>query len=153
MYVVVRIRGEVNSRQDVRDTMSMLHLHRINHCVILPETPNFRGMIKKVKDYVAWGNITPEVLAQILENRGRLEGGNRLTEEYLSQNTDFKSFEELAKALCDGNSSISDIPKLKPVFRMHPPRKGHKGIKRTYQQGGELGSQGDDISALLNKMR
>lgn len=153
MYVVVRIRGEVNSRQDVRDTMSMLHLHRINHCVILPETPNFRGMIKKVKDYVAWGNITPEVLAQILENRGRLEGGKRLTEEYLSQNTDFKSFEELAKALCDGNSSISDIPKLKPVFRMHPPRKGHKGIKRTYQQGGELGSQGDDISALLNKMR
>ncbi|MBE0521687.1 MAG: 50S ribosomal protein L30 [Candidatus Methanoperedenaceae archaeon] len=153
MYAVVRIRGEVNSRQDVRDTMSMLHLHRVNHCVVIPETPNYRGMIKKVKDYVAFGILSPEALAQMLETRGRLEGGKRLTEEYLSQNTDFRSFDELAKALCEGAVSISDIPGLKPVFRLHPPRKGHKGIKRTYQQGGELGNHESGINSLLNKMR
>ena len=51
------------------------------------------------------------------------------------------------------DAKITDVPLLKPVFRLHPPRKGHAGIKRTAQQGGVLGNHGDDIKALLNKMR
>ncbi len=153
MYVIVKLRGEVKTRQDIRDTLRMLHLDRVNHCVVVPETPTYNGMIHKAKDYVAWGTINPETLAQMLENRGRLEGGDCLTEEYLSKNTKFKSFTELAKAICDGSSSINDIPGLKPVFRMHPARKGLKGTKRTFQEGGELGFHGNEINALLNRMR
>ena len=153
MYAVVKIRGEVKTRQDIRDTLRMLHLDRVNHCVVVPETPTYKGMIHKAKDYVAWGIITPEILEQMLENRGKLEGGDDLTEEYLSKNTKFKTFKELAKAICDGSSLISDIPKLKPVFRMHPARKGLKGTKRTFQEGGDLGFHGAEINVLLNKMR
>jgi len=40
-------------------------------------------MIRKAKDYIAWGNINPETLALILKNRGKLEGRKDLTEEYL----------------------------------------------------------------------
>jgi large subunit ribosomal protein L30 len=36
---------------------------------------------------------------------------------------------------------------------MHPPRKGHAGIKRTFRQGGILGNHGTEINVLLNKMR
>ncbi len=153
MYAVVRLRGGVKARHDVKATLSMLRLHRVNHCVVVPETPNYKGMIQKVKDYVAWGIVTPETLAEMLRNRGRLEGNKPLTDEYLKQTTKFKSIEELAKALCEGKASLKDIPKLKPVFRLHPPRKGHKGIKKTFQQGGELGYHGMEINTLLNKMR
>jgi len=153
MYAAVRLRGGVKTRQDIRDTLSMIRLDRINHCVLLPETPNYSGMIHKAKDYIAWGVISPETLAQMLENRGRLEGGDALTLEYLTKNTKFKSFGELAKAICEGKSSISEVPKLKPVFRMHPARKGLKGTKRTFQEGGDLGFHGAEINALLNKMR
>ncbi|MGB8217568.1 MAG: 50S ribosomal protein L30 [Candidatus Methanoperedens sp.] len=153
MYAAVRLRGGVKTRQDIRDTLSMIRLDRINHCVLLPDTPNYQGMIHKAKDYIAWGIISPETLAQMLENRGRLEGGDALTLEYLTKNTKFKSFGELAKAICEGKSSLSDVPKLKPVFRMHPARKGLKGTKRTFQEGGDLGFHGEQINALLNKMR
>lgn len=153
MYAIVKLRGEVKTRQDIRDTLRMLRLDRVNHCVVVPETPTYHGMIHKAKDYVAWGVITPETLAEMLENRGKLEGGDDLTEEYLSNNTKFKSFKELAKAICEGSVSIIDIPKLKPVFRMHPARKGLKGTKRTFQEGGDLGFHGVQINALLTKMR
>ncbi|MFZ3170098.1 MAG: 50S ribosomal protein L30 [Candidatus Methanoperedens sp.] len=153
MYAIVKLRGEVKTRQDIRDTLRMLRLDRVNHCVVVPETPTYHGMIHKAKDYVAWGVITPETLAEMLENRGKLEGGDDLTEEYLSENTKFKSFNELAKAICEGSISISDIPKMKPVFRMHPARKGLKGTKRTFQEGGDLGFHGTEINVLLTKMR
>ena len=153
MYAVVKLRGEVKTRQDIKDTLKMLNLDRVNHCVIIPETPNYEGMVHKAKDYVAWGIVNPETLAQMLENRGKLEGGDPLTQEYLSKNTKFSSFNELAKAICEGKSSISDVPKLKPVFRMHPARKGLKGTKRTFQEGGDLGFHGANINDLLKKMR
>lgn len=153
MYAAVRLRGGVKTRQDIRDTLTMLHLDRINHCVLLPETPNYQGMIQKTKDYIAWGTISPETLSQMLENRGKLEGSKDLTEEYLKENTKFKSFDELAKAICEGKASITDVPKMKPVFRLHPARKGLRGTKRNFLEGGDLGFHGTEINSLLNRMR
>ncbi len=153
MYAVVRLRGGVKTRQDIRDTLSMIHLDRINHCVILPETPNYQGMIRKAKDYVAWGTVNPETLAQMLKNRGRLEGRKALTEDYLGKNTEFKSINELAKAVCEGKASLNHVPRLKQVFRMHPARKGLRGTKRNFLEGGDLGFHGIEINSLLNRMR
>ena len=79
MYAIVKLRGEVKTRQDIRDTLRMLRLDRVNHCVIVPETSTYHGMIHKAKDHVAWGVITQETLAEMLENRGKLEGGDDLT--------------------------------------------------------------------------
>ncbi len=153
MYAAVRLRGGVKTRKTIKDTLAMMRLDRINHCVILPETPNYQGMIRKAKDFIAWGSIDAETLAQMLENRGKLEGGEKLTEEYLTKNTEFKTFLDLAKAICDGKTQITDIPKMKPVFRMHPARKGLKGTKRNTLEGGDLGFHGNEMKELLNKMR
>jgi large subunit ribosomal protein L30 len=153
MYAVVRLRGPVNVRYTIEDTMKMLRLHRVNHCVVVPENPHFKGMILKSKDYVAYGKVDAKALAEILEKRGRLEGNTRLTEEYIQENTAYDSIQVFADAVVKGEASLNDIPKLKPVFRLHPPRKGHAGIKRTVQQGGVLGNHGDDINVLLHKMR
>lgn len=153
MYAIVRVRGQVNVRYTIEDTMKMLRLHKVNHCVLVPENPHFKGMVQKVKDYVAYGKVDAKTLAEILENRGRLEGGSLLTEEYIRENTAYDSIQALAEAVIEGKASLKDVPKLKPVFRLHPPRKGHAGIKRTVQQGGVLGNHDEDINVLLHKMR
>lgn len=153
MYAVVRLRGQVNVRYTIEDTMKMLRLHKVNHCVLVPETPHYKGMIQKVKDYVAYGKVDAKTFAGILENRGRLEGNTRLTEEYIRENTAYDSIQAFADAVIAGETTLKAVPKLKPVFRLHPPRKGHAGIKRTVQQGGTLGNHGENINALLHKMR
>jgi large subunit ribosomal protein L30 len=153
MYAIIRLRGSVNTKPDIKDTLRMLRLNQINHCVVVPDTPNFRGMIQKVKDYVAFGPINGETLGLILENRGRLVGGEKLTDEYVATHSSYKSIEEFADAVASGNAKLSDMPALNPVFRMHPPRKGHAGLKRTFQQGGAFGNYGEEISRLVEKMR
>ncbi len=153
MYAVIRMRGSVHVRDSIEDTLDMLRLNKVNHCVLIEDTPSNRGMIQKVKDYVAYGQVDADSLSQMLAKRGRLQGGLRLTDEYVSENTGFDSIEAFADSLVKGEAKIGDVPKLKPVFRLHPPRKGHAGMKRTYQQGGVLGNHGDQITVLLNKMR
>lgn len=153
MYVIIRLRGSVNTRPETKDTLRMLRLNQINHAVVIDETPNNMGMIQVVKDFVAFGKINAETLGLILEHRGKLAGGEKLTNEYVAKNSKFKTIAEFAAAVVDGTAKLSDMPELKPVFRMHPPRKGHAGLKRTYQQGGALGNYGEDIAALVEKMR
>ncbi|MDM7934546.1 MAG: 50S ribosomal protein L30 [Methanothrix sp.] len=151
MFAVVRLRGEVNLRPEVRDTLEMLRIHRINHCVLVKEDPHYQGMIQKVKDYVAWGRIDEETLAMLLERRGRLPGGGRLTEEYLRDRTPYRSFRELASALISGTASLKDLG-IKPIFRLHPARKGLKTTKKTAQQGGDMGFR-QDLADLIKRMR
>ncbi|MDD3977003.1 MAG: 50S ribosomal protein L30 [Methanomicrobium sp.] len=153
MYVVVQVRGVVNTRKEIKDTLKMLRLHHINHCVLIPDTPAYMGMIRKVKDYVAYGEADPEILATILETRGRLTADEKLTNEYVKENSQYSDIKEFAKAICQGEAEVSDIPGLKPVLRLHPPRKGYKSIKRTFQQGGALGNYGSEINNLLYRMR
>jgi large subunit ribosomal protein L30 len=151
MFAIIRLRGEVNLRPEIKSTLEMLRMHRVNHCIVVPEDEHFRGMIQKVKDYVAWGKIDDQSLAMLLERRGRLAGNLRLTEDFLKEKTAYRSFAELATALNSGATSLKDLG-IKPIFRLHPARKGLKTIKKTAQQGGDLGFRAD-LADLIKKMR
>jgi large subunit ribosomal protein L30 len=151
MFAIVRLRGEVNVRPEIKDTLQMLRIHRVNHCVIVNEDPHFRGMIQKVKDYVAWGKIDDDTLAMLLERRGRLSGNRRLTDQFLKENTSYRSFQELAAAINSGSVSLKELG-LKPIFRLHPARKGLKTTKKTAQQGGDMGFR-QDLADLIKRMR
>jgi len=153
MYAVIRIRGSVGVRDTIADTLRMLRLHKVNHCVFLPENDVYKGMIQKSKDYIAFGTVSADAVAEIFETRGRLEGGEHLTDEYIAETTSYKTIKEFAQAFIDGDALLQDVPLLKPVFRLHPPRKGHAGLKRTASQGGVLGNHGEEIAVLLHKMR
>lgn len=153
MYAVVLVRGLVKTRREIRDTLEMLRLHHINHCVIVPDTPEYLGMIRKVKDYVAYGEVDAAVLETILSTRGRLIGNRPLTDEYVQSHSPFPSIADYATALSRGEATLRDILGLKPVIRLHPPRKGYRTLKRTYQQGGALGYYGSEINTLLYRMR
>lgn len=153
MYAVVQVRGTVKTRREVIDTLKMLRLHHINHCVLIPDTPAYVGMIRKVKDFIAYGEVNGVVLEELLRNRGRLTGDVHLSDDYIKENSQYTGITEFAQALAEGGARLLDIPGLKPVLRLHPPRKGHKTIKRTAQQGGTLGYHGEKINDLLYKMR
>jgi large subunit ribosomal protein L30 len=150
MFAIVRLRGEVNVRPEIKDTLEMLRIHRVNHCVVVKEDAHYRGMIQKVKDYVAWGKIDDDTLAMLLERRGRLSGNRRLTEKYL-ESTPYHSFKDLASALNSGSVSLKEL-EIKPIFRLHPARKGLKTTKKTAQQGGDMGFR-QDLADLIKRMR
>ncbi|MDP6459831.1 MAG: 50S ribosomal protein L30 [Candidatus Hydrothermarchaeota archaeon] len=151
LLAVVRVRGTVGVRGDVKDTLRMLYLTRTNHCTMLWENTSSLGMLTKVKDYVTWGELDEESAEKILRNRGELQGGQRLTDDYLKKNTEYKTLKAFARDLVGGKAELDDIPKLRPFFRLHPPRKGYGGIKRSVKEGGALGRR--NIKALIHRMR
>jgi len=153
MYAIVQVRGTVKTRREIKDTLAMLRLHHINHCVVVPDTPEYLGMIRKVKDFVAYGEVDAESLGTVLATRGRLVGNRALTDEYVKANSKFGTIGEFAGAIAKGEAALRDLPGLKPVMRLHPPRKGYRTLKRTFQQGGALGYYGKEINTLLHKMR
>jgi len=38
------------------------------------------------------------------------------------------------------------------VFRLNPPKKGYKSIKKSYKEGGALGYRGEKINNLIQRM-
>src|SRR3989338_991408 len=129
---IIRVRGKVRVKSDIEDTMRLLSLTRVNHCVVVDDTPQTNGMIKKIKDYVTWGEISPEYLERLLQNKGELIGHNSLTEQYMKDSTKYNSIKDFVNAIFDNETKLKNIPNLKPVFRLHPPRRGYedKGIKK-----------------------
>ena len=151
-YAVVRVRGSVGVRGDIADTLKMLRLHRVNHCVIVPNTETYKCMLNKAKDYITYGEIDKDTLVKLILKRGRLPGNKRLNEEKVKELMDL-SVEELAEKIVNEEILLKNTP-LKPVFRLHPPRKGYDkaGIKKPFSVGGALGYRGAEINTLLEKM-
>ncbi|MCX8158557.1 MAG: 50S ribosomal protein L30 [Candidatus Diapherotrites archaeon] len=151
MFAVIRMRGEVKVAPDIKTTLSMLRLHKVNHAVLVSNNKATKGMLEKIKDYVTYGEIDDKVLAKLIIKRGRLPGNKRITEEYL-KSKGINNIEELISAL-KGGKKIQDFG-IKPVFRLSPPSKGlrKKGIKRSFREGGNLGYCGQYINKLLLKM-
>lgn len=150
--VAVRIRGISDISQEIKDTLSMLRLTRNCHATLVDDRPAYNGMLRKSKDYLTWGEVSQENIALLLKKRGRLVGDKKLTDEYAKE-LGYKSLDDLAEVMFKMEVECSNLPKVKPVFRLRPPKKGFKGkVKRSYAAGGELGYRGDAINDLLKRM-
>ncbi len=151
MFLVIRIRGTTGVIQNVADTLDMLRLNRISHAVLVEENPSYEGMLQKAKDYITWGEIDAELLAKIIAKRGRLPGNNKVTDEYVAENSDYNNIAELAEALINSEVKLADVG-IKPVFRLRPPRKGYEDIRLSINEGGSLGYRGEEIKDLAIRM-
>lgn len=149
---VIRIRSGIKAREEVRETLGLLGLTRVNHCTIIDDDPPHRGMLQAAKDFITWGEIKPEVLEHLLRKRGRLPGDRHLTDELVRAGTKFSSIGNLAAAICSGEAGPNALPGLKKVFRLHPPRKGYKTTKRPFRDFGALGYRGEGINELILRM-
>jgi large subunit ribosomal protein L30 len=151
MLAVVRIRGTVNRFIEIKDTMDMLRLSKVNNCVLVPEKNEYLGMLRKAKDFITWGKIDKETLSKLLEKRCKLLGDKNLSLEELKEITDFDDFDSFADALIDGKAKLKDYNRIKSVFRLNPPKKGFRSTRTPFPKG-DLGNRNEKINELLERM-
>jgi len=70
MYAVIRIRGGLNINDQTRDTLKMLNLKKVNHCALVNEDPSFKGMLKRVENWITWGEVSKEMEKKLKERGG-----------------------------------------------------------------------------------
>ncbi|MEK6916111.1 MAG: uL30 family ribosomal protein [Nanoarchaeota archaeon] len=136
---VVRIRGDVKLSPDVRKTFELLNLHNKNYCVVVEKNPSNLGMVKRVNDYVTWGEISDEFYKELVEKKGETYN-NRI--------------EDSKKKIQYNKYFTFNKTKYKKYFRLMPPVKGYgpEGIKKPFSKNGALGYRKDKISQLITRM-
>ncbi len=150
--LAVRIRGTVRAPRQARETLQMLKLTRNNHAVVIDNRPSFLGMLKNVQNFITWGEPSKETVDMLIRKRGKLLGGKKLTDEY-AQKIGKETLEKLAEDIHNCKVQYSELPNVKPVFKLHPPTGGFKGkVKKSYGMGGEAGYRGEKINELAGRM-
>ncbi len=135
---IVRVRGAVRASEDIHRTFAHLNLPNANACSIVPATPSMLGMVRKVKDFVTWGEVDEALAKALFEKYGEQYGDLMAGKARLYTH---KYIEMSGK-------------RYKPTLRLNPPRKGYgrKGVKVAFAAGGALGYRGEKISELLKRM-
>ncbi len=152
VFAAVRVRGIINVKPDIKRTLQLFRLTKVNHCVLLEENASIKGMLQIAKDYITWGEIDKAILSELIGSRGKLEGDKDLTEDYIKSATSYNNLEKLSQAIIDNKFKYKDIPNVKPIFRLSPPKKGYEGIKRSFVNKGALGYRRKEINKLLERM-
>ena len=140
MIAAVMIRGSVSTRGEVRDTLKMLRLTRVNHCSLLQENESVKGMLRKAQSHVTWGRIDPRTLEMLVSRRGRLPGDRRIPGE---------KAKEIARKL-EAGRGFEELG-IKPIFRLSPPSGGLRSVRLAYP-GGDLGNREEAINELIRRM-
>ena len=133
---IIRLRGRTGISAATEATLKHLNLNRINNCVVLGESPQILGMLRKAKDYITWGYIDSDTLRDLAAKRGRplqQEEAGKLSKQKVI-NVDGKAYESR--------------------FRLSPAigGLGSRGIKATFGKSGALGNRKEKINDLIKKM-
>lgn len=147
-WAVVRVRGNVGVKREIRETLSRLLLTRVNHAVVIPETETYRGMLQKAKDYITWGEVDEDTLESLILKRGEMKKNGKATREKLEEAVG-KKWKEILEGVIKNEIKLHRY--LDP-FRLHPPRKGYRSVKLPFKVGGSLGYRGKAINDLLRRM-
>lgn len=147
-WMIIRVRGTIHSRHDVRTTLEQLHLTRPNHATIVPERREYAGMLATVQGYVTWGEAEPETVQVLLRERGRTDEGSGLGPAPPStEGTDIPALAQTVLA-----QGLARTPGVRPLFRLKAPMGGWRSTKRPFALGGSLGYRGRDINAIARRM-
>jgi large subunit ribosomal protein L30 len=150
VYLVIRIRGIVNIPNWADKTLENLNLRKKFNATLVTENNQTLGMLRKVKDIVAWKSVDEFLIKELLEKRGRKKGFHPLKNSNLPSN--YKSIDDLANAMHRNNISLSELEDLKPWFSLNPPKGGFKRKTKTqYTQKGILG-ENNELIDLVRRM-
>ena len=138
MIAIIRIKGMVNINEDVENTLSRLRLRRKYACNLVDmNNKEINGMVKKIRNFVAYGEIDKPTLIDLIKQRGQnLDKTKKIDPEKIS--------EILLKEKKFNNTGI------KPFFRLHPPRGGINS--KDHFPIGVLGNHKEKINNLLRRM-
>jgi large subunit ribosomal protein L30 len=152
-YLVIRIKGSVKARKDHLDTLRMLNLGRANWATIIPKTPSYDGMLRKVEHMITWGEPNLKTIKTFLK-KVEIVGDGTLDDEH-ARKLGFESLDDLARKLYTAEVTLSSLKEkgVKPHVRLHPPRGGFKKtIKKHFSASGEYGYRGEKINELFVRM-
>ena len=135
----IRVRGKINLTHGIIKTFENLNLYKQNWCIVLDNTPVNAGMLRKLKDYITFGEIDDAAVDMLNEKKG---------EEYTARLSDSKN------KINHKKYREYKGKKYKKYFRLNPPKGGfeRKGIKNTFISGGVLGNRKEKIIELIQKM-
>jgi large subunit ribosomal protein L30 len=149
-YVVLRIKGTVNVPHWARYTLDNLSLYKKFWATILPETPESIGMLRKIKEFVAWSHVDASFVKELLEKRGKTIGSKPL--KLLPNSAQYSDIDELAADLAKDKIRLSSLQMVKPWFALNPPRGGFKRKTKTqYHQKGVLGED-KELVEIIKRM-
>jgi len=138
MIAIIRISGMVDLNKGIKATLDRLRLRKKYTCVILQENKEISGMLKKVSQYVAYGEIDDEMLKEMILKRGKLIGDKPIEANLVTP---------LILKIKSG-----EFGNMKRFFRLQPPKKGFNKRSRILYPKGILGNNGKDIALLLRRM-
>jgi large subunit ribosomal protein L30 len=153
--LAVRLLGPVAVPTRVEDALTSLRLGRKFRAVLLEKNNSTLGVLRKVKDFITWGEVKSHDIAVILKERGELSNGMTLTDKFVKENLEHESIEDVAIALTKDQIKLKSLWEkgIVPVFRLHPPSGGFESsIKRPFGSYGELGYRGVTITELVTRM-
>ncbi len=138
MILAIRIRGMVDIPGKIQQTLDSLRLRRKYTAVLLNQTTENEKLLKRVRNYIAYGTINREMLIRLLAKRAQPYLKNtKIDPEKIIEQLEKKRPTQLG---------------IKPFFRLHPPRGGIESKKHAGKGKGVLGDNGEKINLLVERM-
>ncbi len=135
MIIVVRISGLVEIPKEVSQTLYRMRLRRKYSAILLRDTLENKSLLQKIRNFVAYGQISKDTLKDLLELRA--VSNKKIDSDKILDQLDKKSLEELG---------------IKPFFRLHPPRGGIDSKIHFPIRKGVLGDNKEKINDLIRRM-
>ena len=141
MLLLIRISGQVDLTKEVKETLYRIRLRKKYSAVLIKPTQHNLKILKKIRNYIAYGTINLETLNSLIQKRAILK--NSLKSKRIDAE---KIIEQIEKK----DSKSWDI---KPFFRLHPPRGGIDSKKHFgTSQKAVLGDNKEKINDLVRRM-
>jgi large subunit ribosomal protein L30 len=150
-FLVVRMKGTVNVPFWALTTLQNLYLNKRFSATLVPETSDYLGMLRKIKEWVAWSKADSEIVKTLIEKRGKKI--TQLDSQKESKKKDeYKGIDELVNVIVKDKIKFSDQNNIKPWFSLNPPRGGFKKkSKKQFTDGGILGNN-KDLLEIVKRM-
>ncbi len=139
MLIVIRISGDVNIPEKLRESLFRLRIRRKYSAVLIKPSNENQKLLLQIRNLVAFGDIDNETLSLLIQKRAMPKRkGIKIDAK--------KIISELEK------KDISET-EIKPFFRLHPPRGGIDSKKHFgTSKKAVLGDNKEKINELVRRM-
>lgn len=137
MIIVIRISGLVEIPDNIQEALFRMRLRRKYSAILLRPTPENLALLKKTRNFVAYGDINRETLIELIKKRAFSLDKKKIDAEKVVEQLEKKDLESIG---------------IKPFFRLHPPRGGINTKLHFPIRDGVLGDNKDKINDLIRRM-
>jgi len=137
MIIAIRISGLVETPSEIGETLFRIRLRRKYSAVLLHPTAENLKLLSKIRNFVAYGEISNETLKELISRRAVPADKKKI---------------ELSKVIEQLEKKSPESAGIKPFFRLHPPRGGIDSKLHFPIRKGVLGDNKEKINELVRRM-